>query len=239
MMQRASSSDSPARSATSSGFGSRPILLHELGRHRPHLAHRVDHVHRQANRAALVGDRPGDRLANPPGGVGRELVAALVFELVDRPHQARVAFLNQVQKAQAAVAVPLGDRDHQPQVGGREHALRLVVPLALFDRAGDEAGQRGRRFQRDPHQVAQLLHQLLVLPLADQFLRLRQLLLDRDHPLADLVKLLHDRHQLAQAADSALPPAARFCSAAPPAVARRRASRLVGRFLSIATRKSA
>ena len=102
-------------------------LLDELGGHGCGPAHRVDHVDRQADRAALVGDGPGDRLANPPGGVGRELVAAGVFELVDRPHQAGVAFLDQVEEAQAAVAVSLGDRDDQPQVGGREHALGVVV----------------------------------------------------------------------------------------------------------------
>ena len=56
-----------------------------------HPAHGLDHVDRHADRAALVGDGPGDGLANPPGGIGRELVAAGVLELVDRPHQARVA----------------------------------------------------------------------------------------------------------------------------------------------------
>ena len=136
-------------------------FLDEVGGHRTDPAHRVDHVHRQADRAALVGDGPGDRLANPPRGVGRELVAALVFELVDGPHQARVAFLDQVEEAQAAVAVALGDRDDQPQVGGREDPLGVVVLLALHVGAGDEAGQRGRRFERDPHQVAQLGRELV------------------------------------------------------------------------------
>ena len=40
---------------------------------RTHFAHRVDHVYRQADRAALVGDRPGDGLANPPRGIRRNL----------------------------------------------------------------------------------------------------------------------------------------------------------------------
>ena len=68
----------------------------------------------------------------------------------------------------------------------------------MLERAGDEVGQRGGRLQRDPHQVAQLLPQLGVLPVADQLFRLGKLLLDRDHPLADLVQLLHDRQQLAE-----------------------------------------
>ena len=62
------------------------------------LAHRLDHVHRDADRAGLVGDRAGDRLADPPRGVRGELVAAAVLVLVDRPHQAGVAFLDEVQE---------------------------------------------------------------------------------------------------------------------------------------------
>ena len=76
-------------------------LLQQLPRHVAHPRHRLDHVHRNANRAALIGHGPGDRLANPPRGVGAELEAAAILELVDRPHQAGVAFLNQVQEAQA------------------------------------------------------------------------------------------------------------------------------------------
>ena len=53
----------------------------------------------------------------------RELEAAAVLVLVDRPHQAGVAFLDQVEEAQAAVAVLLGDRDHEPQVAAGKFAL--------------------------------------------------------------------------------------------------------------------
>ena len=106
-------------------------LLQEPLRHVPQLAHHVDHVDRDADRAGLIGDRPGDRLANPPGGVGGELEAAAVLVLVDRPHQAGVALLDQVQEAQAAVAVLLGDRDDQPQVAAGELPLDLLVVLVL------------------------------------------------------------------------------------------------------------
>src|SRR2546426_1099269 len=64
------------------------------------LVDRFDHVYRNADRARLVGDRPGNRLADPPGGVGRKLVAALVVELVDGPEQAGVPLLNQVEQRQ-------------------------------------------------------------------------------------------------------------------------------------------
>ena len=58
----------------------------------------VSIMHRDADGARLVGDRAGDGLADPPRGVGRELVAAAVFELVHRLHQADVAFLDQVEE---------------------------------------------------------------------------------------------------------------------------------------------
>ena len=38
-----------------------------------HAAHLLGDVHRQADRAALVGERPRDGLADPPGRVRREL----------------------------------------------------------------------------------------------------------------------------------------------------------------------
>src|SRR5690606_3186870 len=66
--------------------------LQQRPRHVSHAAHGFHHVHRNANRAALVGHGAGDRLANPPSGVRAELEAAAILELVDSPHQAGVAF---------------------------------------------------------------------------------------------------------------------------------------------------
>src|SRR5262249_961190 len=66
-----------------------------------------------------VGNRARDRLPDPPRGVGRELVAAAVFELVDRLHQADVAFLDEVEELQAAVRVLLREMT--------EANLRLVI----------------------------------------------------------------------------------------------------------------
>src|SRR5205085_10282694 len=40
-----------------------------------HLLEPFDDVHGHADRARLVRERPRHRLADPPGGVGRELVA--------------------------------------------------------------------------------------------------------------------------------------------------------------------
>jgi len=62
--------------------------------------------------------------------VGREFVAAAVLELVDRLHQADVAFLDQVEELQAAVAVFLRDRDDEAQV--RLHHLLLGLACLAF-----------------------------------------------------------------------------------------------------------
>src|SRR5438552_3143268 len=91
-------------------------LLDELARGADQLVDRLDHVHRDADRPRLVGDGAGDGLANPPGGVGRELVAAAVLELVDRLHQSDVAFLDQVQELESTVGVLLRDRDDEAEV---------------------------------------------------------------------------------------------------------------------------
>ena len=118
------------------------------------LAHFFDHVHRHADGAALVGDGAADRLANPPRGVGREAEAAGVLELVDGPHQPRIAFLDQVQEAQAAIAVALGDRDDQAEVACRQVAACRFMLLAHRRDPCQMAAQAGRGFPRDPHQAA-------------------------------------------------------------------------------------
>src|SRR5258708_2516046 len=80
------------------------------------LLHPLDDVDRHADRSRLVGERPRDGLADPPGRVGRELVAAAPVELLDGADQAERALLDQVEERQALVAVVLGDRDDQAQV---------------------------------------------------------------------------------------------------------------------------
>src|SRR5450755_2113234 len=92
-------------------------LLHQLPRGADQLVDRFDHVHRDTNRTRLIGDGSGDGLPNPPRGIRRELIAAAVFELVDRLHQADVAFLNQVEELQSAIRVLLRNGDDKTQVG--------------------------------------------------------------------------------------------------------------------------
>src|SRR5688500_1414201 len=99
------------------------------------LVELLDDVDRDADRARLVGERAGDRLADPPGRVGRELEALAVVELLRGADQAERALLDEVQERQALVAVVLGDRDDQAQVG-LDHLL-LGVEVAALDLAGE------------------------------------------------------------------------------------------------------
>ena len=69
-----------------------------------------------SNRPALVGHGTSDRLANPPSRVGAEFESTTILELVHRSHQAGVTFLNQIQEAQASVAILLGNGDDESQV---------------------------------------------------------------------------------------------------------------------------
>jgi hypothetical protein len=59
----------------------------------------------QAHGAALVGDRAGDRLADPPRRVGRELEALAVVELLRGADEPERPLLDEVEERQAPVAL--------------------------------------------------------------------------------------------------------------------------------------
>src|SRR5207302_7628579 len=80
----------------------------------------------------LVRERARDRLADPPGRIRRELVAAPPVELLDRADEAERPLLDQVEERHALVSVVLGDGDDEPQV-------RLDHPLLRLDVAALEA----------------------------------------------------------------------------------------------------
>src|SRR3954465_5257446 len=110
-------------------------LGHELALRAPDLVQLLDHVHRDADRARLVGERAGDRLADPPSRVGRELEALAVVELLGGTHEPERALLDQVEEGKPLVAVVLRDRDHEAQV--RLDHLLLGVEIAALDALGE------------------------------------------------------------------------------------------------------
>ena len=107
--------------------------------------------------------RAGDRLTDPPRGVGGEFVAAAILELIDGLHQADIAFLDEIEELQAAVGVFLGDGDHEAQI--RLHHLLLGdarLALALLHDMHDaaELGDLETRLGGEPVDLgAELLHQ--------------------------------------------------------------------------------
>ena len=105
-------------------------FMQHLARGAHDLVDRLDHMHGNADRARLIGDRAGDRLPDPPRRIGREFIAAAIFELIDRLHQADIAFLNEVEELQSAIGVFLGDGDDETQIG-LDHFLLGLARLAL------------------------------------------------------------------------------------------------------------
>ena len=92
------------------------ILLNELLCRVANLAHRLNHMYRDPDGTRLVGNRTSDRLANPPGRVGGELITPPVLVFLNRLHEARVPFLDQVEEGESPVSIALGDTHHEPQV---------------------------------------------------------------------------------------------------------------------------
>ena len=128
--------------AISSGRRLAAELLDELALDVHDLVQLLDHVHRDADRAGLVGDRARHGLADPPGGVGRELVAAPVVELLDRADQAERPLLDQVEERQPPAQIALGDRDDEAQV--RLDHLLLGEHVAALDALGQARPPRRR-----------------------------------------------------------------------------------------------
>ena len=76
-------------------------------------------------------NRSGDRLSDPPVGVGAELVAALSLKFFDSADQANGALLNQVFEGQMlnVHGVPLGNRYNKTDVG-IDHAVFSALAAA-------------------------------------------------------------------------------------------------------------
>src|SRR5437660_1289835 len=72
----------------------------ELGAHPVQAQQVVAGVSGEPDGAAGVGDAALDRLADPPGRVGRELEALPPVELLDRVHQPEVALLHEVEEGE-------------------------------------------------------------------------------------------------------------------------------------------
>ena len=115
------------------GAGLAAELLEQLALDAHELVDGLHHVHGDADGAGLVGDGARDGLADPPGGVRRELEALRVVELLHRADEAEVALLDEVEEQHAAAHVALGDGHDEAQV--RLDELLLGVDAHLLDAA--------------------------------------------------------------------------------------------------------
>ena len=88
---------------------------------------RAGAVERHAHDARLLGQRLEDRLPDPPHGVGDELDALGLVELVGGADEAEVALVDQVGERDALVLVLLGDRDDEAQVRAHELVERFLL----------------------------------------------------------------------------------------------------------------
>ena len=137
------------RSAASSAtVGRRPSCPSRRPRALVTRVEQVTGVDREAHGATRVGHATGDGLADPPGGVGRELETLAPVELLHRVDQPQVALLDQIEQWQLRGLILLGDGDHQAQVG-RDEGLGGL--LAVVDPA-TQLPLAGRRDPRSPVQ---------------------------------------------------------------------------------------
>ena len=107
------------------------------------LLQALDDVDGHADRPRLVRERARDRLADPPGRIGRELEAATPVELLDRADEPERALLDEVEERKALVAVVLRDRDDEAEVR-LDHPL-LRVHVAALDALRELDLLRGRQ----------------------------------------------------------------------------------------------
>jgi hypothetical protein len=118
------------------GSGLAAEFLEQLALDAHEFVDGLDHMHRDADGARLVGDGARDGLADPPRRVRGELEALRVVELLDRADQAQVAFLDKVQEQHAAAHIALCDGDDQAQVRLDKLLLRVQARPARCGSGG-------------------------------------------------------------------------------------------------------
>ena len=96
-----------------------------------HAADLICDVNGEPDRAALLGERPLHRLADPPRRIGGQLVPHRPVELLDGAHEAEVALLDEVQQRHVGTCVVARDRHDEPEVRLDQLPLGEHIPLVL------------------------------------------------------------------------------------------------------------
>ena len=84
---------------------------------------------RDTDRSRLIRNRSRNRLTNPPGRIGRKLVALAVIKFFNRFDQTQVAFLNQIQEQHTTAHITLCNADNQTQVGLRQTLFGFLIAV--------------------------------------------------------------------------------------------------------------
>src|SRR4029077_16333448 len=90
----------------------------ESGARPPQLLLTLLHVRRDADGVRLVGDRPLAGLADPPGGVRRDIAALAPADRLGRAVEADRPLLDEVAEGNTVTAIALRVRHHEPEVAG-------------------------------------------------------------------------------------------------------------------------
>ena len=92
------------------------VLVHQLVGCLPHPVDGLHHMHRDTDGTRLICNGTGDRLTDPPGGIGGEAETTVAVKLLCRLDQTDVALLDQVQERQIVTHMLFGNGHHQTQV---------------------------------------------------------------------------------------------------------------------------
>ena len=129
-------------------------------------------VRRQANEPGSFDERPEDGFPDPPHGVVGEFAAALPLESLHRLHQAEVAFLDEIEKEDAAAAAAdcLDHVDDETEVRLNQHLARSIdASLVAPGRTDDCRDLLTVRLARAAHQPVVAGFQPIQGPLASEF----------------------------------------------------------------------
>ena len=89
-------------------------------------------MNRQPDGPGLAGNGPRHALANPPEGIGGELVAAGGVELFNGPLETEGSLLDQIEQLHALALVFLRHAHHKPKIGAHHPLLGSPADLDLL-----------------------------------------------------------------------------------------------------------
>ena len=89
-------------------------------------------MHRNADRACLIGKRTGDRLLDPPGRIGAELISLCIIKLLYCLDQSEIAFLNQIEQLHPTSCISFGNADYKSQICLHKLLTCILISPAHF-----------------------------------------------------------------------------------------------------------